>query len=218
MAIPNCSLLLLLRISVFATLSLWLAACDSRTADKQDNQNDKLPDIEVLKPAVEIRNEALARAVRDFPVTPLPYDTRRDSVMPAVSPLRDADLKILLRKGSAFQNAYPCYPMYRLPDYGNFVSLIFAALQQESSGLRLLLVTYSPEGKPTDELILKDNYDTGEEYGITETRIAENFALEQTFLRVFYEQSDEEDIKEKSRTQQTRRYTFSPEGKIRRQP
>ncbi|MCS7017921.1 MAG: hypothetical protein RMJ87_02145 [Cytophagales bacterium] len=206
------------RLSVIACYSIGLVACHSQTPTEQHKSTDSLQ-TEIVKPAVTIRNEELARFVKRFPTIVLPYDTRNDSITPAVSPLRDTDLKTFLRKGSVFERAYPCYPMYRLPDYGNFIGLIFATLQEESGGLLLLLVTYSPEGKPIDELLIKDDYDTGSESTTTNTRFANDFTLEQSLLQIFYEPAanEEESIKEKNRKEQVRRYSISPEGKIVRQ-
>lgn len=199
-------------------LCMWLLAACSSQPSEQDSSNSE-PYKEVLKPAVEIRNEALAALTRQFPMAKLPYDTQGDSAMPTVSPLRDADLKTFLRKGSAFTYASQCYPLHRLPDYGNFVALIYAALQQESGGLRLLLVTYTPEGRPIDELIIKDDSDTGEEYTRINTIVRADFSLEKKSLTVRYESTGQEDeIYEKERSEQLRRYTISPEGKIIRQP
>jgi hypothetical protein len=194
-----------------------LAACSSQPSEK--NRDNTAPNTEVLKPSVEIRNEALAALARQFPSVKLPYDTRSDSVMPTVSPLRDADLKVFIRKGSAFEYVNQCYPLRRLPDYGNFVALIYATLQQESGGLRVLLVTYTPEGRPIDELILKDDSDTGEEYTLVNTVINADFSLEKKSLVVRYESTGlEDEIREKERKEQMRRYTISPEGKIMLQP
>jgi hypothetical protein len=204
------------RLSVCGLLCIGLLACSSPKSSEQPQDTEEVGK-EVLKPLVEIRNEALARLARQFAVIVLPYDTRSDSVAPLVSPLRDADLRAFLRKGSAFEGAYQCYPMYRLPDYGDFIALIYATLQQESGGLRLLLVTYTPEGRPIDELLLKDDSDTVSEYTTLNTRIAADFTLEQTVLQVIYEQKGEEETVEKDRKEQLRRYSITPEGKIKRQ-
>ncbi|WP_448517953.1 hypothetical protein [Rhodoflexus sp.] len=199
-------------------MALWcmgLMACGSQPSQQEVKSE---PSTAVLKPLVEIRNEALLRFVQQFPLKSLPYDTRSDSIAPAASPLRDAELKTFLRKGSIFEDAYQCYPMYRLPDYGNFVSLILATLGQEDNGLRLLLATYTPDGRPIDELLIKDSYSTGDEYATTDTQIAPNFALEQSLVKVTYEPTGaEEAIVEKDRSEQIRRYTINPEGKITRQ-
>lgn len=204
--------------SILGLLCVWLlAACSSQPSEQGDGSAE--PHQEVLKPVLEIHNEALAVLARQFPVAKLPYNTQSDSVIPTVSPLRDADLKTFLRKGSAFTSVSQCYPLYRLPDYGNFVALVYAALQQESGGLRLLLVTYTPEGRPMDELILKDDSDTGEEYTLVNTTVGADFLLEKKSLMVRYESTGQEDeIHEKERREQLRRYTISPEGKIIQQP
>jgi len=156
---------------------------------------------------------------QQFEVTKLPYDTRSDSVMPTVSPLRDADLKVFIRKGSAFEYVNQCYPLRRLPDYGNFVALIYATLQQESGSLRILLITYTPEGRPIDELILKDDSDTGKEYTVVNTVINANFSLEKKSLVVRYESTGlEDEIHKKDFNEQLRRYIITPQGKIMLQP
>ncbi|MCU0450581.1 MAG: hypothetical protein MUC97_12195 [Bernardetiaceae bacterium] len=198
-----------------------LAACGGSTGPAQeqpttDQQAPARTDPPVIKPLVKITNPELAALAAKFPLATLPLATQNDSVPPAASPLfaNSREAERWLPPQSPAKMMLDLKPWHRLPDYGNFVALVYAALQQESGGLQLVLVTYAPDGKPVDELFLKDDADSGTAAFFTNTTLYANMRLEQTRTDITYTEGSDGQFRQDQAKPTTINYQIEADGKI----
>lgn len=194
---------------VCIAVAMLVVACKPSTSS-ETSLSDRNLDQTTLKPIVEIRSPYLANFLMQLKPISLPYNTQKDPIAITTSPLADKDFKLLFKSNSLFKEVTQCYPIGKLPDYGNFAAVIFAEMKQGTGELRLLLVTYSPEGQPLDELLLKDNYGTERELIPVYTLIYKDWSIEQVWQTI----TDAPDQKNVEVRQQVRRYDITSEGKI----
>jgi hypothetical protein len=205
---------------------LALAACagagNANQAEQTgaDTARPKATEPAVLRPLVRITNPSFAAFVEQFPVATLPLSTANDSTSTAGSSLfaDQAQAAPYFLPDSRWPDMVQVSAYRRLPDYGNFVALIYASVQQESGGLLLTLVTYSPDGKPLAELALKDDADSGGyEAFFQDAVIGPGMGIELTRTTIKYS-GEGENYRETSRAPTMSRFQLSGEGKIEIQP
>jgi hypothetical protein len=205
-------------------LALVVGACGGNPSQTEqtgaDTARPRAAEPAVLRPLVQITNPSFAAFVEQFPVATLPLSTANDSTGTAGSSLfaDPGQARPYFLPDSRWPGMVQVSVYRRLPDYGNFVALVYASVQQESGGMLLTLVTYSPDGKPLAELALKDDADSGGyEAFFQDAVISPGMAIELTRTVIKYS-GEGENYREASRTPTLSRYQLSGEGKIEPQP
>jgi hypothetical protein len=170
----------------------------------------------MLKPLVKLSDPDFAAFVQQFALASLPLNTANDSSTVVGSSLftdPTTASKYFLPE-SEWPQMLQVSAYRRLPDYGNFVALIFAAHQQESGGLLLLLVTYTPAGKPVAQLWLKQDADSGGYSAFTQDAVvAADMHIEVGRTEITYAGGGE-NYRETARKPVVAYYQLQPDGKI----
>lgn len=198
-------------------------ACGSGQTGEATSGNDTVPVTRSpaqLQPLVKITNPDFAAFRQQFPLATLPLRTANDSSSALGSSLfaSPAEAKKYFLPNSAWGDLMQVSAYRRLPDYGNFVALIFASVQQESGGLLLLLVTYTPEGRPVAELALKEDADSGGFSAFAQDAVlAPNMQIEVTRTAITYAGEGESYPASTSKASTTR-YQLMPDGTIAKLP
>jgi|GEM_PF-4225538 len=209
---------------VLLLVGAWLgAACGSGQTGEETSGNDTVPTSRSpaqIRPLVKITNPDFAAFGQQFPLATLPLRTANDSSSAVGSGLfaSPAEAKKYFLPNSAWMDLMQVSAYRRLPDYGNFVALIFASVQQESGGLLLLLVTYTPEGRPVAELMLKEDADSGGFSAFAQDAVlAPNMQITVTRTAITYAGEGENYQASASKTT-TNHYQLMPDGTIGKLP